>query len=296
MMKNINRKIAAIVLAITTVTTTVMMPASATWSSTPFTTSTTYTYQDYQKQMAETADWPTLTSYANTNYGARFKNYTKTPYQYNSLTKQEKTLYKNIMKYINADKTEIKIAEGVTNEQLQNVMDVIAKYGCEVTLEYYEKTRTLEVADYAPTALFVEIAEEIEAKFPKKASDYDKIKVIHDEICRRYKYGNVERGKLKIASETLLCGGYASLFKEFCKYFNIECYITGSVSGNHNWNKVVLAGEWYNVDVCWDDTSKIRYNYFLISDTTVQKIDKSGTHSLKNQKQTLPESTKSYSK
>lgn len=292
MMKNINRKIIAITLAITSVTTTVMMPASAAWSSTPFTFTTgTYTYQDYQKSVAETTGGPTLTSYANTGYGTRFENYTKTPYQYNGLTKQEKNLYNSIMKLVKAGKTEIKISENTTETQLKNVIRVISKYGCGASFEYYAKTRTLEVLDSTPNDTFVEIADAIEANFPKNASDYDKIKAIHDEICRRYKYGFSEGNVL--TAEKLLCSGYTWLFEGFCKYFNINC--TTICSESHSWNKVELDGNWYNVDVCWDDGSKIRYNYFLISDSKLAKLDSGEDHKAISTKN-LPKCPKSYSK
>lgn len=326
MMKNINRKIIAITLAITSVTTTAMMPASAAWSSTPFTFTTgTYTYQGFTNEQrtnnnisTSTDEWypealfgsyeeyksyinntsvesgPTLVSGGNNNYGARFENYTKTPYQYNALTKQEKTLYKNIMKYIGTDKNEIKIAKGVTNKQIQNVINTISKYGCGESFEYYEDTRSLKFMRYKPNKLFVEFAEEIEKNFPQKASDYDKVKVIHDEICRRYKYGDKDLGvKTTLTAEYLVCAGYTNLFEDLCKYFNINCTTTGSKI--HSWNKVMIDGEWYNIDVCADDKSKISYRYFLVSDSKLTKLDSGESHrELSSNK--VPKSTKSYSK
>lgn len=325
MKKNITKKIAAIALAITSVTTTFIMPASADWSTTPFEFKTgTYTYQDYAREQkvydvsVSEGDWypeilyssfeeyktcmeekngqpiPLLMSYGNNNYGSCFENYTKTPYQYNALTKKEKILYKNIMKYVNADKTEVKIAKGVTDTQIQNVINVIAKFGCGVSFEFYENTRMLHIKKHTPNELFIKVAEEIEAKFPKKASDYDKVKVIHDEICRRYKYGDKDlKTKSPIAAEYIVCAGYSSLFEDFCKYFNINC--TPACSVTHAWNKVEIDGNWYNVDVCWDDGGRIRYDYFLISDSRLAELDPGEDHKMKPSN-SVPKCTKSYSK
>ena len=52
-----------------------------------------------------------------------------------------------------------------------------------------------------------------------------------------------------------ICSGYASTFQLFMDLLGIECiYIRGeSPSGEHNWNMVRLDGNWYCVDVTWND-------------------------------------------
>lgn len=51
----------------------------------------------------------------------------------------------------------------------------------------------------------------------------------------------------------------------------IECEVISSDQRNHDWNRVKLNGEWYMVDVTWDDdyednegyeTYRISYTFF----------------------------------
>ncbi len=54
-----------------------------------------------------------------------------------------------------------------------------------------------------------------------------------------------------------VCGGYASTFQLFMKLIGVECLtVEGEESlahQEHAWNMVKLEGEWYCVDVTWDD-------------------------------------------
>ena len=79
-----------------------------------------------------------------------------------------------------------------------------------------------------------------------------------------------------------ICGDFAALFDRFMKLLNIEStYVAGCVAkfgekfskaSNHSWNLVKIDGNWYHIDVTWDNPSKnvvtgnINYDYFLISD------------------------------
>ena len=38
----------------------------------------------------------------------------------------------------------------------------------------------------------------------------------------------------------------------------------------HAWNKVMLDGQWYNMDVCWDDGATIILTFFLKSDSSFE--------------------------
>lgn len=52
-----------------------------------------------------------------------------------------------------------------------------------------------------------------------------------------------------------ICRGYASTFQLFMDMLGIECITVPGFSGGdeHAWNMVRLDGEWYCVDVTWDD-------------------------------------------
>ena len=72
------------------------------------------------------------------------------------------------------------------------------------------------------------------------------------------------------------CQGYAELFYVFMGELDIDCrLISGNAKGeSHAWNCVRLDGEWYYIDVTWDDPlvgghsdyrdgRNLRYTYFL---------------------------------
>lgn len=110
-------------------------------------------------------------------------------------------------------------------------------------------------------------------------TDYEKVKYIHDTIITNCKYSESSNSNDifgVIFTGEAVCEGYAKTFSYFCNLYNIQSVIvTGTVNNTpHMWNKVLLDGEWYNIDVTWDDLdiykdSNISYEYFLISDEEI---------------------------
>ena len=84
-----------------------------------------------------------------------------------------------------------------------------------------------------------------------------------------------------------VCEGYAKLFQYLCYNVGINCTVVEGDSNEflHMWNAVCIDGEWYQIDVTWDDEENyISYDYFNlttaemdrdhISDGAVLKIPK----------------------
>ncbi len=110
----------------------------------------------------------------------------------------------------------------------------------------------------------------------------EKVKTVHDWIINNTTYDlsfadasqNIEG---LIYNHTAVCAGYSKTFDYFMEVLDIPCdYITGYAKGeSHAWNRVMLDGQWYYIDVTWDDPV-YRYNgvrkevcrdtYFLISE------------------------------
>lgn len=70
----------------------------------------------------------------------------------------------------------------------------------------------------------------------------------------------------------IVCDGYAETFYCCMRELGFECIQIFGLVGNayHSWNKVKLSdGNWYNVDVCWDDTDNSSYSdaFLLKSDS-----------------------------
>lgn len=108
------------------------------------------------------------------------------------------------------------------------------------------------------------------AKEISDLSDYEKIKATHDFLIEYNNYHITSDGPYKaLYKGQTNCNGYALAFMSIMRECNIDCtYETGD---NHAWNSVKLENEWYNIDVCWDDSGVydkeggILYDYFLKS-------------------------------
>ncbi len=119
-------------------------------------------------------------------------------------------------------------------------------------------------------------------------TDYDKIKALHDYIALNCAY-DISQSQPYIHSpygvivkKLAVCEGYAEAYKLLLERCGIECKIIyGTAAENHEWNAVLLDGEWYAVDVTWDDpvpTLKdgVIYTYFLKSDSAMGGHSSSG--------------------
>ncbi|MBQ5314507.1 MAG: hypothetical protein J6J52_00615, partial [Oscillospiraceae bacterium] len=122
----------------------------------------------------------------------------------------------------------------------------------------------------------------IQAKFPANASDFDKVKAIHDYIVQNtvfskdnkysaYAYGPLVAGVGQ-------CEGYAKAMTYALTYFGLEnVRMTGTKYDglSHAWNKVKVSGKWYNIDATWDEyyteksSKAVRYTFFLIPDAGI---------------------------
>lgn len=121
-------------------------------------------------------------------------------------------------------------------------------------------------------------AQAIVEAMPANLSDYEKVKYVNDWIVQNTKYGENSKASphsaYAVAMEGVgVCQGYALFALKLLQELNIPAqYVVGDVeSGPHAWNLVQLDGQWYHMDVTWNDPvpdrgSKVRYDYFLKSD------------------------------
>lgn len=123
-------------------------------------------------------------------------------------------------------------------------------------------------------------------------SDEEKIKAVHDWMCLNieYDYENYLQDTIPFASFEMkgainngraVCAGYAMTFKIFMHIQGITCEKVSGVVDNeaHAWNRVKVGGEYYYIDVTWDDPDDlddpeyIKYDYYMSKDSTF-----GGTH------------------
>ncbi|MDE7164704.1 MAG: hypothetical protein K2O04_04690 [Clostridiales bacterium] len=88
---------------------------------------------------------------------------------------------------------------------------------------------------------------------------------------------NTQEGKAGKA----LCEGYAKAFKVIMDKLGIPCVLVAGPACNgleleatyepHMWNAVKVEGQWYGVDVCWNDTENNHSKYTLVGELFLMK-------------------------
>ena len=79
-----------------------------------------------------------------------------------------------------------------------------------------------------------------------------------------------------LVNHSVVCQGYAETMFYFLKRAGLPCAIASSKNINHAWNIVKIHGNWYHIDVTWDDPvwdvpGKSLHTYFLVSFDTMNK-------------------------
>lgn len=127
-------------------------------------------------------------------------------------------------------------------------------------------------------------ASTIIGELPDGASDFDKVVYFHDTIALKCKFSDTNE-YAKSAYGVLVtgygqCEGYAAAMAALCDKADIPNYtVFGETKDgiSHAWNKVLLNGNWYNVDCTWDDPiisrddpDFVRHDYLLVKDSEIE--------------------------
>lgn len=132
-------------------------------------------------------------------------------------------------------------------------------------------------------------------------TEMEKVKAINDYVVLNTMYTYEGKGtKTTVHSPYTIinegkgvCQAYALVAYRLLKEAGIGAryvtgYVSGPTAGYHAWNLVEVDGQWYHLDTTWNDplfadsllisTPKLkdykRYNYFLLSDKSIQKDHK----------------------
>lgn len=106
------------------------------------------------------------------------------------------------------------------------------------------------------------------------ASDYTKVKKIHDYIINKSSYDTTYQkfsAYNLLVDKTSVCEGYTLTAYRMFLDAGLECrIISGKGNGEaHAWDIVKVNGAWYNIDLTWDDpltntrVPMLQYDYFL---------------------------------
>ena len=153
-------------------------------------------------------------------------------------------------------------------------------YGCkygsdgrvvEISLQYNEASNKIDQSRQK----FDEKAEEILQVARTLSSDYEKEKYVHDRLAMQVSYAaeapmNQSAYSALVNGKTV-CAGYTRAFQYLMQQLGIPCFYCRGYSGeNHAWNIVELYGDYYNVDLTWDDAKPGNYDYFNKTDKDLQ--------------------------
>ncbi len=148
------------------------------------------------------------------------------------------------------------------------------------------------VKSYTPDDIVL-INQKIDELYPQLVFDYNSyeqnIRNIHDYIINstRYDSERSERGIVNYRSDIAygplfegyaICGGYSDLMELFLEKMGIKSYKVSS--DNHVWNALELGGQWYHIDLTWDDPvasdgrNYLDHNYFLLNSNQLRSMER----------------------
>ena len=151
---------------------------------------------------------------------------------------------------------------------------------------YHYLTEGIDITGHDEAKKLAKKAESILKKIIKDGmSDYEKEKAIHDYIVTHGEYAFLtgEKEEDSYDSKGILlegqgvCSSYSESMQLLLSLAGVESKIVlGEADIDHSWNLVKLDGNWYHVDVTWDDPvpdeeGRILYNYFNVPDELLAK-------------------------
>ena len=111
--------------------------------------------------------------------------------------------------------------------------------------------------------------------------DIEKVKLVHDYLTNTIQYvaGSQynQSAYSAIVNGKTVCAGYAHAFQYCMQKLGIPAaYIVGHAGESHAWNLLKLDGEYYCMDVTWDDpignpANTYYYSYFNITDSQISR-------------------------
>lgn len=237
-------------------------------------------------------------------------------------TDQIKDAYRKLFEGIFAYQTSIALPEKtVSSDQIEDLINFVIKTGSTLTQPGSRYEVLVDSENYVTKVnltyphdlkagmdmydALMKRVDEIVKEAEPLLNDYDKLKYFHDTIINNCVYDvaapNAHTAYGALCEGRAVCDGYAMAFQLLCEKAGLAALpvygkgqdYTGNVV-DHIWNKVVCGGEWYDVDVTWDDpigdNQVLRYDYFLIDDATSARA----LTTTQNRFMNLPSATNAY--
>ncbi|MBQ4065396.1 MAG: hypothetical protein IJD10_04790 [Clostridia bacterium] len=147
------------------------------------------------------------------------------------------------------------------------------------TIDELEATVPVLAEFTDPDGMTEAIRDVVEGFVPYGETRYEKLLSFQRYLCALVTYdlnGTYAHNAFgSLIDYRAVCEGYAEAFKMLCDVNGIPCIIVsgtahnGTAEGAHMWNYVKMEdGNWYAVDVTWDDQYRVMTNYFLVGSKT----------------------------
>ncbi len=225
---------------------------------------------------------------------------------YGTLTDEEKSVYTAVFQGIEDRQEVIPLPFDVTDEMYSKLYCILEKQESQYfyiessyyTAETIRKARVLyresDNSDIDEKIHELDMKKSTAiGKIPKNADDYQKALSIHDYIIKNTDYtANSDDPYSSTAYGCLVegvanCEGYAKAFDLLATEVGLDCVVLTGITDkgeNHAWNQVKIEGDWYNIDVTWDDAGRgeePKRVYFLCNDEDFGKTHREDGYYLK---------------
>lgn len=128
-----------------------------------------------------------------------------------------------------------------------------------------------------------EEAEKILSQITPDMSDYEIVKLFHDSVIISCKYSGEAENPNTIygclVDKEALCQAYSQTFTYLCHRVGIKTLVVLGVANEpHMWNIVEMGGDYYHIDLTWDDPDRsrnpdsVRYDYFGLTDERIREL------------------------
>ncbi len=218
---------------------------------------------------------------------------------YSSLSEYEKGLYDKLTEAVLDFKDSVVFDEPVPRDTVRKIYRLVyaqeRNYFWLSSLFYAPENEVSELhltyvyekddADIKRTELDLKAAEII-GELPEGASDFDKAVYFHDYIVKHCDFSQAE-DHVNSSYGVLVtgygqCEGYAAAMSLLCDKAGIPSFMvcgTNNRGETHAWNKIMIDGDWYNIDCTWDDPiltrndpDFVRHDYCLVTDEEINGI------------------------
>ena len=228
-------------------------------------------------------------------------------YGYESLSDEMKTAYNTLDEYINLDYSEDFIVYADNEDNFLNVLEAYEIDHPEVfwldsssRYSYIEGDGSYQIflsytiegdkLKKAKQALEAKVGEFLDGA-PESATDYELELYLNNYLIDNCEYDkkNSQRHNAygALVDGRAVCDGYSKAFQLLCNRLGIECVgiegtsaefnaANGESTDGHMWNCVKIGGEWYHVDVTWNDSGDHIQRYLYLNLTT-EEITKDHT-------------------